>query len=110
MLHLRLHLESLPGDIPYMRRRHQLCRLPNLHHRPSHPPAPNLLFPSLPLPFPPHPPLPAAACPPGSPQCSVLVLDGMQWHAHANVLPQLLAAIRVRWGAYHVCWLYDRCA
>lgn len=36
----------------------------------------------------------AAACPPGSPQCSVLVLDGMQWHAHANVLPQLLAAIR----------------
>ncbi|KAG2434371.1 hypothetical protein HYH02_012386 [Chlamydomonas schloesseri] len=36
----------------------------------------------------------AAVCPPGAPRCSVLVLDNMEWGAHKNMLPQLLAAIK----------------
>ncbi|KAG2429751.1 hypothetical protein HXX76_010535 [Chlamydomonas incerta] len=36
----------------------------------------------------------AAVCPPSAPRCSVLVLDNMEWGAHKNMLPQLLAAIK----------------
>eukprot|EP00198_Chlamydomonas_reinhardtii_P012717 XP_001702054.1 origin recognition complex subunit 5 [Chlamydomonas reinhardtii] len=36
----------------------------------------------------------AAVCPPGAARCSVLVLDNLEWGAHKNMLPQLLAAIR----------------
>ncbi|GFR51457.1 hypothetical protein Agub_g13866, partial [Astrephomene gubernaculifera] len=36
----------------------------------------------------------AVICPPCSPRCSVLVLDNLEWGAHKNMLPQLLAAIK----------------
>ncbi|GIL67362.1 hypothetical protein Vafri_20763 [Volvox africanus] len=36
----------------------------------------------------------AVVCPPAAARCSVLVLDSMEWHAHKNLLPQLLAAIK----------------
>ncbi|GLC60462.1 hypothetical protein PLESTB_001615000 [Pleodorina starrii] len=36
----------------------------------------------------------AVVCPPSAQRCAVLVLDNMEWHAHKNLLPQLLAAIK----------------
>ncbi len=37
----------------------------------------------------------AVVCPPAAERCSVVVIDNMEWHAHKNLLPQLLAAIKV---------------
>ncbi|EFJ41955.1 origin recognition complex subunit 5 [Volvox carteri f. nagariensis] len=36
----------------------------------------------------------ADVCPPGAEHCSMIVLDDMEWCAHRNLLPQLLAAIK----------------